>query len=71
MEKDVEEADKEIDMGEAPLTRESVPEQVPAPPMPLLAAFGIWAGSPGDQVVGRGPATSSRARGNLPTVQVE
>ena len=71
MEEDVEEADKEIDVGEAPLTRESVPEQVPAPLMPLLAAFGIWAGNPGDQVVGGGLVTSSRAQGKLPTVQVE
>ena len=33
MEEDVEEADKEMDMGEAPPTGDSVPEQVPVPPV--------------------------------------
>ena len=32
MEEDVEEADKEIDIGEAPPIGDSVPEQVPALP---------------------------------------
>ena len=52
MEEDVEEADKEMDMGEVPPTRDLVPEQVPAPPATLLAMAGIWAGGRGDQVAG-------------------
>ena len=52
MEEDVEEADKEMDMGEAPPTGELLPEQAPAPPATLLVTAGIWAGVQGDQVAG-------------------
>ena len=40
MEEDVEEADKEMDVGEAPPTRELVPEQAPVPPATLLVQHG-------------------------------
>ena len=69
IEEDVEEADKEMDIGEAPPTGELLPEQAPAPPATLLVTAGIWAGVQGDQVAG--PAISSRARGKAPTIQVE
>ena len=42
MEEDVEEANAEMDMGEAPPTGVLVPEQVPAPPATMLAMAGIW-----------------------------
>ena len=44
MEEDVEEVDTEMDMGEAPPTGDSAPEQVPAPLATMLAMAGIWAG---------------------------
>ena len=50
MEEDVEEAGAEMDMGEAPPTGDSAPEQVPAPPVTMLATAGIWAGGPSGQV---------------------
>ena len=71
MDEDVEEADKEMDVGKAPLTRDLVPEQALAPPAILPAMAGIWGGGQGDQVAGQGPATCLRARGKVPAVQVE
>ena len=71
MEADEEEADKEMDVGEVPPTGYLAPEQVPVPPATLLAVARIWAGGPGDQVAGQGPATSLRARGKAPAIQVE
>ena len=41
MEEDVEEADAEMDVGEAPPTGDSAPEQAPAPPATMLAMAGI------------------------------
>ena len=41
MEEDVEEADAEMDVGEAPPTGVSAPEQAPAPPATMLAMAGI------------------------------
>ena len=54
MEEDVEEADEEMDVGEVPLTRDSVQEQALAPMATLLVMAGIWAGGQGDQVAGQG-----------------
>ena len=70
MEVDAEEADKEVDMGEAPPTGDSAPEQAPVSLVTLLAAAGIWVGGPSDQVAGREPAASLRAWGKVPAVQV-
>ena len=69
MEEDVEEVDKEMDMGEVPPTRDSAPEQAPVPPATWLVVAGIWAGGQGDQEAG--PAVSSRAWGKAPTIQME
>ena len=69
MEEDVEEVDAEIDVGEAPLTGVSVPEEVPAPPATMLAMAGIWAGGPSGQAAE--PGISSRARGKAPARQAE
>ena len=44
MEEDVEEVDKEIDVGEAPPIAELAPEQAPVLPATLLAMAGIWVG---------------------------
>ena len=44
MEEDVEEADAEMDVGEAPPTGASAPEEAPAPPATMLATAGIWGG---------------------------
>ena len=71
LEEDVEEAGKDADMGEAPPPEESEPEQAPVPPATYLAVAGIWAGSPGNRVAGRGPAASSRAQGKVPTIEAE
>ena len=65
-----EEAGKDACMWEVPPTEELVLEQVPALPVTLLVVAGIW-GGPGDQVAGQGPATSSRAQGKAPTIQLE
>ena len=54
MEEDVEEADAEIDVGEAPPTGDLAPEQAPAPPATMLATAGIWR-SPGRICLGRWP----------------
>ena len=67
----MEEADKEVDMGEAPPTGDSVPEQATVPWVTLPAVAGFWVGGPSDQVAGREPATSLRAWGKVPTIQVE
>ena len=45
MEEDIE-ADAEMDVGEAPPTGTSAPEQAPAPPVTMLAMAGIWVGGP-------------------------
>ena len=50
MEEDIEEADKEMDVGKAPPTGELAPEQALALPATLLVASGIWAGGPSSQV---------------------
>ena len=71
VEKDVEEVDKEVDVGEAAPTGDLAPEQAPAPPVTLLVAAGIWAGGPSDQVAGRRPAASLRAQGKVPAVQAK
>ena len=44
MEEDVEEADTEMDVGEAPPIGVLAPEQAPAPPATMLAMAGIWVG---------------------------
>ena len=52
IEEDVEEADTEMDVGEAPPTGDLVPEQVPAPPATMLAIagnLGGWSKCPGGQ----------------------
>ena len=69
MEEDVEEADTEMDVGEAPPTGVLAPEQVPALPMTMLAMAGIWAGGPSGQVAE--PGISSRAQGKAPARQAE
>ena len=71
MKEDVEEVDEEMDVGEAPPTRDLAPEQALAPPATVLAASGIWAGGPSGQVAGQGPAISSRAQDKVPAVQAE
>ena len=48
VESDVEEADEEADMGEAPPTGNLAPEQVLAPQAILPAVPGFWAGGPSD-----------------------
>ena len=65
----MEEADKEMDVGEAPPTGDSVPDQVLAPPATMLEMAGIWMGGQDDQVAG--PGISSRAQGKAPTGQAE
>ena len=69
MEEDVEEADTEMDVGEAPPTGVSAPEEAPAPPATMLVMAGIWAGGPSGQVAELG--ISSRARGKVPAAQAE
>ena len=69
MEEDVEEADADIDVGEAPPTEDTVPEKAPAPLVTMLAMVGIWAGGQDDQVAG--PGISPRAWGKAPTTQAE
>ena len=69
MEEDVEEADAEMDMGKAPPTGVSVPEQAPVLPATMLATAGIWVGGSSGQVAE--PGVSLRARGKAPTRQVE
>ena len=61
MEEDVEEADTEMDVGEAPPTGDLAPEQAPVPPATMLAMDGIWAGGQDDQVAGL--VISSTAQG--------
>ena len=69
MQNNLEEADKEIDVGKAPPTRDLAPEHAPALLATLLAMDGIWMGGRGNQVAG--PAISSRARGKAPAIQAE
>ena len=69
MEEDVEEADAEMDMKEAPPTGVSAPEQVLALLATMLAMAGIWAGGPSGQVTE--PGVSSRAWGKAPAGQAE
>ena len=69
MEEDVEEADKEMDMGEVPPIGDSAPKQALALPVTLLVMAGIWVDGPSGQVAGL--AISLRARGKVPTIQAE
>ena len=69
MEEDVEEEEAEMDMGEAPPTGVSAPEQAPAPLAIMLAMAGIWVGGPSGQVAE--PGLSLRAWGKIPARQVE
>ena len=69
MEEDVEEVDAEMDVGEAPPTGVSAPEQAPVPLATMLAMAGIWAGGPSGQVAELG--ISSRARGKVLATQPE
>ena len=69
MEEDVEEPDKDMDMGGAPPNGELVSKQAPVLPVTKLVTAGIWAGGRGDQVARLG--ISSRAQGKAPTVQAE
>ena len=69
MEKDIEEADAEMDVGEAPPTGVSAPEQVLAPLATMLAMAGIWAGGPSGQMAE--PGVSMRAWGKAPARQAE
>ena len=71
MEVDIEDVDEELDVGEAPPTGDSAPEQAPAPPATLPAAAGVWLGGPSDQVAGSAPVASSRSQGKAPTIQAE
>ena len=71
MEANVEEADKEVDVGEVPPTGHSAPEQVLAPWVTLPAVARFWLGGPNDQVAGRELAMGSRAQGKAPTIQVK
>ena len=58
-----------MDVGEAPLTGDLVPEQAPAMLATMLAMAGIWVGGQDDQVAGLG--ISLRAWGKVPTRQAE
>ena len=49
-----EEVDKEVNMGEVPPTRDSVPEQAPAPLVTLLVVAGIWVGGQVTRWLGKG-----------------
>ena len=69
MEEDVEEADTEMDVGEAPPTGVLAPEQVPAQLATMLVMAGIWVGGPSGQVAE--PGISSRGRGKAPTREAE
>ena len=69
MEEDVEEADAEINVGEAPPTGVLAPEQVLVPPATILVMAGIWVGGPSVQAAE--PGITSRAQGKAPTGQVE
>ena len=69
MEEDVEEADVEMDMGEAPPTGVLAPEQALVPPVTMLVMASIWVSGPSGQVAKLG--ISSRARGKVPTTQAE
>ena len=69
MEEGVEEPDAEMNVGEAPPTEVSAPEQVPALPATMVAMAGIWVGSPSGQVAELG--ISLRAWGKAPARQAE
>ena len=69
MEEDVEEVGAEMDVGEAPPTGVSAPEQAPTLLATMLAMAGIWAGGLSGQVAELG--VSSRARGKVPAGQAE
>ena len=58
-----------MDVGEAPLTGDLVPEQAPAMLATMLAMAGIWVGGQDDQVAR--PGVSSMARGKALARQVE
>ena len=68
MEEDIEVADAEMDVREAPPTGVLAPEQAPVPAETMLAMAGIWVDVQGGQVAK--PVVSSRARGRrLPNRQ--
>ena len=69
MEEDDEEADGEMDVGEAPPTGDLALEQAPALLATMLATAGIWVGGQDDQVAK--PVVSSRARGKALATQAE
>ena len=69
MEEDFEEANAEMDVGEAPPTGDLAPEQAPAPPATMLVTAGIWVGGPSSKVAK--PGISLRARGKVPAAQAE
>ena len=58
-----------MDVGEAPPTGVSAPEEAPAPPATMLVMASIWAGGPSGQAAE--PGISSRARGKAPAGQAE
>ena len=57
--------------GRPPPTGDSVPEKATVPWVTLPAVAVFWVGVPGDQVTARELATSLRAWGKVPTIQVE
>ena len=63
IEEDVEEEDKEIDVGDAPPNGDLALEQAPAPLATLLAVARVWAGGPANQVASQGLGASLRALG--------
>ena len=69
MEEDFEEADAEMDVGEAAPTGVLAPEEALALPAMILVMAGIWVGGPSGQVAELG--ISSRARGKAPAGQAE
>ena len=69
MEEDVEEVDKEMDIGEVPPIGVLAPEQALALLETLLVMAEIWVGGQGEQVAG--PAVSLRAWDKAPAIQVE
>ena len=60
-----------MDMGEGSSTEDLVPKQALAPWAAMPAVPRLWAVGPSDQAARRGPASSSRAQGKEPTIQVE
>ena len=71
MEADVEEADKQVDVGEVPPTGDLAPEQAPVPRATLPAIAGFWAGNQTNKVARRDMTTSSKAWCKVPAIQAE